>query len=98
MVDVFNGPRTHHRYRSEQSRAWYPTVGSSNDYSYDRYGVLPMTVETSPPAAAVRSDLRRANSFVWYANPVDPEPWTDNDRSGCFAALRAACDYVSTGI
>jgi hypothetical protein len=68
-------------------------VGSSNDHVYDRYRTLAMTVETSPSAAAVRADPRRAGRAFWYANPVDPDPWVENDRPGCFAALRAAHDH-----
>lgn len=93
MIAAFNDAQAHHRYRAKQSRAWYPIMGSSNDYFYDRYGVLSMTVETSPTAAAVTADLRRARRFFWYANPSDPDHWIDNDRPACFAALRAAVDY-----
>lgn len=96
MVTAFNEAQPHHRYRSKQSRAWYPIIGSSNDHFYDRYGVLAITVETSPPAAAVKAEPRRAGRFFWFANPGDPDRWIENDRPGCFAALRAAHDYVAT--
>ncbi len=93
MIAAFNAAQRHHQYRSKQSRAWYPIIGSSNDYFYDRFGVLALTVETSPPAASVKADPRRASRFFWYANPTDPEHWIDNDRPACFAALRAAVDH-----
>ena len=80
MVTAFSSAQPRHRYRSKQSRAWYPIIGSSNDYFYDRFGVLALTVETSPPAAAVKADARRARDFFWYANPADPQHWIDNDR------------------
>lgn len=93
MVDAFTSAQPHHTYRSKQSRAWYPIIGSSNDWFYDRLGALAMTVETSPPGLAVRRDLRRAGRFFWYANPDDPQHWIDNDLPGCFAALLAAHDH-----
>ncbi len=76
-------------YRSKQSRAWYPIVGSSNDWFYDHLGALAMTVETSPPALAVRRHPARARHPFWYANPDDPATWIANDLAGCIAALRA---------
>ena len=93
MIDAFNRGQRHVTYRSKQSRAWYPIVGSSNDWFYDQLGTLAMTVETSSNAGSVRRDPRLGRWFFWYANPTDPQWWIDNDRPGCFAALLAAHDY-----
>lgn len=93
MIAAFNGAQTRWRYRSKQSRAWYPIIGSSNDWFYDRYGVLAMTVEIGTEGAAVRRDPRRARYLFWYANPTDLEAHLGNDADACFAAMRAAHDY-----
>ncbi len=94
MVEAFNGRQRRWVYRSKQSRAWYPIVGSSNDYFHDALGTLPLTVEVSPSARAVRDDWRRARWLFWYANPADPSAHVANDLEGCFAALVAAHRYV----
>ena len=93
MIAAFNDAQPTWTYRSKQSRAWYPILGSSNDWFYDRFGTLAMTVEVSPPAAEVRADAGKARWFFWYANPVDRQGWVDNDRDGCLAALVAAHDH-----
>ncbi len=97
MIAAFNEAQGDHRYRSTQGRAWYPIVGSSNDYFYDRYGVLSMTVETSPPAGSVKADLRRARRFFWYANPIDPDEWIGKrpSRVLCSATRRVRLPLVA---
>jgi predicted deacylase len=90
MIAAFRATQRFHWYRSKQSRAWYPILGSSNDWFYDRFGTLAMTVEVSAPAASVKADPRRAGRAFWYANPTDPQRWIDNDLAGCFASLLAA--------
>lgn len=90
MATAFRSAQPHVRYRSTQSRAWYPIVGSSNDYVYDRYGTLAMTVETSPSAYEPRRDPRLARWAFWFANPREVEPHLDNDAPGCWAALDVA--------
>lgn len=76
-------------YRAKQSNAWYPIVGSSNDWLYATHRTLALTIETAAPGASVRNDLRRAGTFFWYANPDDPAAHIANDLPGCLAALRA---------
>lgn len=93
MIGAFNDAQPTWRYRSKQSRAWYPILGNSNDWFYERFGTLAMTVETSPPAAEVRADPAKARWFFWYANPVERDAWVDNDREGCLAAIVAAHGY-----
>lgn len=92
MATAFRAAQPSVRYRYKQSRAWYPIVGSSNDYVYDRYGTLAMTVETSEEARAVRDDWRLARWAFWYANPVDVDHHLDNDAPGCWAALAVALE------
>ncbi len=93
MIEAFTGAQERWRYRSKQSRAWYPILGSSNDHFYGALGTLALTVEIAKPGAAVRDEPRRAGRFFWYANPIDPDAHVDNDAEACFAAFRAAYDY-----
>lgn len=93
MAEAFRAAQPSVRYRWKQGRAWYPIVGSSNDFAYDRYGTLAMTVETSEEAREPRDDPRKARWFFWYANPVDVEHHLRNDAPGCWAALAAALDH-----
>lgn len=93
MIEAFTGAQKRWRYRSKQSRAWYPILGSSNDHFYDDLGTLAIAVEIARPGAAVREDPRRAGRFFWYANPLDPDAHVDNDAEGCFAAFLAAHDH-----
>lgn len=93
MAEAFRAAQPHVRYRWKQGRAWYPIVGSSNDYVYDRYGTLAMTVETSEEARVPREQPRKARWFFWYANPTDVDHHLDNDAPGCWAALAAALDH-----
>lgn len=90
MIAAFRAAQPDHVYRAKQSRAWYPIIGSSNDWFHDRLGALAITVETSPPAAAVKADWRRGRRFFWYANPAEPDEWIANDLTACLAALLAA--------
>lgn len=89
VAEAFRRAQPRWTYRAKQSNAWYPIVGSSNDWLYATHGTLALTVETSAPGASVRRDLRRAGTFFWYANPDDPAAHIANDLPGCLAALRA---------
>jgi predicted deacylase len=93
MTAAFRAAQTRWRYRYKQSRAWYPIVGSSNDYFYERHGTLAMTVEIAREGAAARDDWRRARWVFWFANPADPAPHIDNDLPACLAAIAAAARY-----
>jgi predicted deacylase len=93
MTAAFRAAQPEWKYRSKQSRAWYPIVGSSNDHIYERYGTLDLTVEIERPGGAVRDEPRRWRWAFWWANPVDPARHIANDRRGCWAALAAAADY-----
>ncbi|CAN5815322.1 hypothetical protein BH24ACT3_BH24ACT3_12690 [soil metagenome] len=93
MAEAFRAAQPHTRYRWKQSRAWYPIIGSSNDWFYERHGTLALTVETSEEARTPRDDPRTARWFFWYANPVDVQHHLDNDAPGCWAALLAALDH-----
>jgi predicted deacylase len=92
MIAAFNAAQPRWRYRSKQSRAWYPILGNSNDWFHDRFGTLSMTVETSPPAAEVKRSPRLGRWAFWYANPVDRDAWVANDVGGCLAALDEGLD------
>jgi predicted deacylase len=88
------------RYRTKQSSAWYPIVGSSNDWLYATHGTLALTVETGVPGGAVRGHAGRVGTFFWYANPDDPDAHIANDLPACLAALAAgvASDRAADGV
>lgn len=93
VIDAFRAAQPRWTYRTKQSNAWYPIVGSSNDWLYSTHGTLAITVETGVPGGAVRRDVRRrAGTFFWYANPDDPEVHVANDTPACLAALRAGTE------
>ena len=77
------------QYRFKQSNAWYPIVGACNDWVYETFGTLALTVETGTPGGAVRNRPRRAGRFFWYANPDAPREHVTNDVPACLAALHA---------
>ena len=80
------------KYRVKQSRSWYAILGCLNDYLYDEYGSLAVTLEVSATAESVRKHLGRATAPFWWANPPYPEPYVANDAPGVLAALAAAHD------
>lgn len=96
MIDALRGRQTRWRYKAKQSRAWYPIIGSMDDYVYERFGSLMLTVEIGRPGQSIRDDPRRANRSFWFANPVEVGPHVDNDGTGCIEALTAAVAYRST--
>lgn len=77
------------KYRYSQSNAWYPIVGSCNDWAYATLGTLALTVETARPGEGLHGRLSRIGTFFWYANPDRPAPHVANDLPACIAALRA---------
>lgn len=89
MTDALTRAQPRWRYRCKQSNAWYPIVGSLNDYLYATYGTLSITVEIGTTAEALRADWRRARWWFWSANPADPAPHVDNDADACLAGLAA---------
>jgi len=97
MIAAFVAHQPTWPYRSKQSRAWYPIVGSSNDWFYDRHRVMALTVETGVPGGGVKRDPRKARYFFWWANPTDLEHHVANDAEACFAALVAAHAYRFPG-
>jgi len=92
MIDAFRA-RQERRFTAKQSREWYPIVGSLDDYAYDRFGTLLLTVELGRPAEAVRSDPRRWKGGFWWANPLEPDVHARNVDTGCFDALVAGVRY-----
>lgn len=96
MVDALRARQTRWRYKAKQSRAWYPIVGSMDDYMYDQFGSLMLTVEIGRPGQSIREHPSRANRSFWFANPVDVAPHLDNDATGCVDALTAAVAYRAT--
>jgi len=93
MIDALRSRQQRWRYRAKQSREWYPIIGSLDDYAYDRFGTLLLTVEIGRPAEAVRRDPRRAKGGFWWANPIDVAQHIDNDAAGCLDALLAGVRY-----
>lgn len=92
VAEAFVAAQPRWRYRWKQSSAWYPILGASNDYAYERYGTLAMTVETSARAEAVRARPGLGRWAFWYHNPIDPALCVDNDADACLAALALALE------
>lgn len=92
MIDAFRARQTW-RYTAKQSREWYPIIGSLDDYAYERFGTLLLTVEIGKPAEAVRTQPRRWKGGFWWANPIDPQHHAANVDAGCFDALTAGVRY-----
>ncbi len=88
MGEAFRAAQPDHPYRVRQSRSWYAILGDLDDWLYDRFGTLSVTVELSTPLSGVRyNPLLLLCSFLWM-NPRMPELTIANTTKACCAALR----------
>jgi carboxypeptidase D len=92
MCNAFVDAQRDVKYAVKQSAAWYPLHGGLNDYLYDRYGTLSITVEISAPFETLRLWPSLARWSAWWNNPPDPAPHVFNDAAACLHALCAALD------
>jgi predicted deacylase len=85
-----------HPYKVHQSFSWYQIVGASKDWFYGKYGSPAITIELgdSKKFNKKKMGIRILNPF-YSANPVDLQPWIDNDRDAIIHAVEKA--YELTG-
>lgn len=83
------------KYQRRQSSSWYPIAGSSNDYFYDQYGTLAMTVELALPAETVKRRWSSGTRMFWWVNPDNPSDHVRRTAPGCWAAIRSGVDSPS---
>jgi len=93
MGEAFRAAQAHWRYEVRQSRAWYAILGDLDDWLYDTFDTMSVTVEIGRVGEAVRRDPRRALRGFWWANPSDPRPYVENDAAACCAALVEGCRH-----
>jgi predicted deacylase len=90
MGEAYVSAQPRHRYVIKQSRSWYAILGDLDDYLYDTFGTLSVTVELSTPFAGVgRNPLRLLCPFA-AMNPRDPAPSIENNVDAILATLAAA--------
>jgi len=91
MGDAFAAAQRVRPYRVKQSRAWYTILGDMDDWLYDRFGTLSVTVELAGPLEGW-SPLEALRPLAWM-NPRDPAPTCRHTAAACLAALAhaAAC-------
>jgi hypothetical protein len=64
-----------------------------DDWLYDTFGTLAVTVELSRPLAGLGGNPFRLFCSLAWMNPVDPEPTIENTTEACLAALVGACAH-----
>lgn len=79
-------------FRHEQSHAWYPIVGASNDWFHEALGTLAFTVELGANGGAARHDPARRRWAFWWANPADPHAEVAETVGPVLAALRTGVE------
>ena len=89
MGEAYIGAQPFRPYKIKQSRSWYAILGDLDDYLYDTFGTLSVTIEVSTPAAGVGLNPFRLLSPFALMNPRDPRPTIDNNVQACIAALTA---------
>jgi predicted deacylase len=93
MIDALRARQRTWTYRAKQSRDWYPIVGSMDDYAYDEWGTLMVTVEVGQVAGSVKRRPWLLRRSFWLTNPLDVAPHLANDGEGCLDALLAGVRY-----
>ena len=91
MAAAFVSAQPIDSYDVKQSRSWYAVLGDLDDWLYEAYGTLSVTVELARPLCGVGwNPLRLATSLAWM-NPPDPEPTL-------VAATAAVLDGLAEGV
>jgi hypothetical protein len=96
MGATYVAAQPHHRYAIKQSRSWYAILGDMDDYLYDSYGTLSVTVEVSTPAAGVGWNPFKLICPFAMMNPRDPGPTIENNVAACLAALAEGARLTRT--
>ena len=90
MGEAFRAAQPRHAYTVKQARAWYTVLGDLDDWLYDRFGTLSMTLELSRPLAGVAWRPWRLVQPLAWMNPPDPGPTVANTAEACLRALAEA--------
>ena len=83
-------------YQAHQSYSWYQILGSSKDWFYGHYGSPAVTIELGIPSEFDKKELglRALNPF-YRANPLDVQPWIENDRDAILYAAQKAYELTN---
>jgi carboxypeptidase T len=73
-------------YEVKQARSWYAILGDLDDWMYEGFGTLAVTVELSRLPANLRGFGHLARTLGWM-NPPCPEPVVHDTVDACLAAL-----------
>ncbi len=87
MGRAFVAAQPGRKYAVKQSRTWYTILGDMDDWLYDRFGTLSVTVELSAPLAGALGRPARFFSTLGWMNPTTPGPTVRNTAWACLAAL-----------
>jgi predicted deacylase len=91
LCRAFAAGQRQHRYRRLSNRIFDVFTGEQEDHQHHALGTWAACIETFSLMASYRQHLR-APSLFWRFNPIDPQPWVDNDVSGVVAFLAAAIE------
>lgn len=84
-------------YQVKQAHAWYTILGDMDDWMYDAYGTLVVTVELGRTGIGLGGNPLRALSALWWMNPRDPAPTVAHTADACVAALAEGVRRKTTG-
>lgn len=87
MGEAFVAAQPGRKYAVKQSNAWYAILGDLDDWMYDRFGTLAITVELSAFLDAFPEKPMALIRNSWWMNPVRPDPTVDNTAEPCLRAL-----------
>jgi predicted deacylase len=84
------------KYAIKQARAWYTILGDMDDWLYDAFGTLAVTVELGRVLEGLRTHPWRLGSPAAWMNPADPAGIIAESALPCLHALlegaRRACE------
>ncbi len=87
MGEAYISAQRLHPYKIKQSRSWYAILGDLDDWLYDAFGTLSVTVELSTPLAGVGWNPFKLFCAFWAMNPPDPQPSIDNNVDAILTSL-----------
>ncbi len=87
MGEAFVAEQGARPYTVKQSRAWYAILGDLDDWLYDAFGTLSVTVELSRLLAGLAGHPWRLFAPAWWMNPPDPAPTLARATMACLRAL-----------
>lgn len=87
MGNQFVAAQTTRTYKIKQSFAWYRILGDTDDWLYDNFNTLAVTVELSKPGEGSLTKPWRLLSALGVMNPPTPKATCEIAADGCLAAL-----------